>query len=492
MGLTFKWEGDIDVAGKIIQNGKEIETGDSSGKTISKIEYQPVLEGDMAGQPGATDTYLITYTDNTTDSFNVYNGKDGEQGDKGDTGEKGETGEKGDKGEDGKTPTINEDGNWEIDGVDTGISAGGASGTINVKTGRFQTEPNGNILNIITYPPRFTEGRCFLFDNNYYGIEDYKITKVSDIYDTVQPIEIDTYNSAIHWNGQGTFFDFIIQRDKSTGRNFYHFFKNENLSDGRIAHYIHQTDGDVFEEYFNLTQTGSGDPIYPMTKDARKINKIINLSSGLYLFCEENERIVIYTNNETIVGSDKTQFREISPAGNRLMHINYEFWSQGNFIFIKDNNANRVDIWDTLIDEMFSPMIKDENGEFLNLDLQYITYFPVAKVFIGYSEMEGLLYYCKNDGIGDLSDWQYARSLGFAPGQYYFNNTENYLFIPQETEIGVFNKDFEKITICQNSAILNNTFETNQGIIVCDNTSTFGYNFEKKEMSIEDAINSLI
>lgn len=29
------------------------------------------------GAPGTTDTYTITYTDNTTSSFNVYNGKDG-------------------------------------------------------------------------------------------------------------------------------------------------------------------------------------------------------------------------------------------------------------------------------------------------------------------------------------------------------------------------------------------------------------------------------
>ena len=104
MSVTFKWEGDIDLAGKIIQDGKEIETGGSSGKTISKIEYQPVLEGDVAGQPGATDTYLITYTDNSTDTFVVYNGSTGQQGpkgDKGDPGEQGPQGEKGDKGDTG-------------------------------------------------------------------------------------------------------------------------------------------------------------------------------------------------------------------------------------------------------------------------------------------------------------------------------------------------------------------------------------------------------
>lgn len=392
-----------------------------------------------------------------------------------------------------KTGLMSDNGNISLpytkEEVDNRFSA---AGTINVKTGRFQIEPGGNMLHTITYPPRFTEGRCFLFDNNYYGIEEYKVTKVSDIYNSVEPAEIDAYNTnVIAWQHQGTFFDFIIQKDERTGRNLYHFFKNENLSGGEISHYIHQTDGDVFEEYSRLIQTG-GSPIYPMQKEARKINKIINLSSGLYLFCEENERIAIYTNNSSVANTDKTQFGEIFPAGNRLLHTNYEFWSQGNFVFIKDNDANRVDIWDTLANEMFGPMIKDTQGELLNLDLQYITYFPVAKVFIGYSAMEDLLYYCKNDGIGDLSDWQYTRNLGFASGQYYFNTTENYLFIPQETEIGVFNKDFEKVAINPNIAVFNNVFETNQGIVACDNTMAFGYNFEKKEVSIEDAINSLI
>ncbi|MBM6925035.1 immunoglobulin domain-containing protein [Pseudoflavonifractor phocaeensis] len=44
-------------------------------------------------------------------------------------GEQGDKGDKGDPGEDGKTPYIGDNGNWWIDGVDTGIPATGSSGS---------------------------------------------------------------------------------------------------------------------------------------------------------------------------------------------------------------------------------------------------------------------------------------------------------------------------------------------------------------------------
>ena len=57
----------------------------------------------------------------------------GEKGDKGDPGQNGEKGDKGDKGQDGKdgkTPviTIGSNGNWYVDGVDTGVLAKGQDG----------------------------------------------------------------------------------------------------------------------------------------------------------------------------------------------------------------------------------------------------------------------------------------------------------------------------------------------------------------------------
>ena len=61
-------------------------------------------------------------------------GDKGEQGIQGVQGEKGEKGDKGDKGQDGTQVTIGENGNWFLDGVDTGVKAegnntgGGSSG----------------------------------------------------------------------------------------------------------------------------------------------------------------------------------------------------------------------------------------------------------------------------------------------------------------------------------------------------------------------------
>ena len=67
---------------------------------------------------GKVDTYTITYDDGTTSTFTVTNGDDGSQG------------IQGPKGNDGHSPTITiKDGNWHIDGEDTGVSAvNGAEG----------------------------------------------------------------------------------------------------------------------------------------------------------------------------------------------------------------------------------------------------------------------------------------------------------------------------------------------------------------------------
>ncbi|MBQ7368284.1 MAG: leucine-rich repeat protein [Clostridia bacterium] len=57
-------------------------------------------------------------------------GEKGERGEQGIQGEKGEKGDKGDDGKDGVSPTISigENGNWHIDGVDTGVKAQGETG----------------------------------------------------------------------------------------------------------------------------------------------------------------------------------------------------------------------------------------------------------------------------------------------------------------------------------------------------------------------------
>ena len=81
------------------------------GRSIVSIE--------KTNSEGLVDTYTITYSDETTSTFIVFNGQDGEQG------------IQGLPGEDGHTPTITIDattGNWVIDGVDSGVKAQGPKG----------------------------------------------------------------------------------------------------------------------------------------------------------------------------------------------------------------------------------------------------------------------------------------------------------------------------------------------------------------------------
>ena len=81
-----------------------------AGRGIQSIE--------KTDSQGLIDIYTITYTDGTTSDFLVTNGANGE------------TAAQGLPGQDGHTPviTIGENGNWFVDGVDTGKAAQGSQG----------------------------------------------------------------------------------------------------------------------------------------------------------------------------------------------------------------------------------------------------------------------------------------------------------------------------------------------------------------------------
>lgn len=96
----------------------EVDTGISAsgskgenGNGIAKIELTSSNEN--------IDTYTIFFTNGDTSTFNVINGKDGVQG------------IQGEPGEDGRTPVIKvgDNGNWFIDGVDSGVKAIGLDGS---------------------------------------------------------------------------------------------------------------------------------------------------------------------------------------------------------------------------------------------------------------------------------------------------------------------------------------------------------------------------
>ena len=77
-----------------------------------------IVSIDKTNTSGQIDEYTITYTDNTTSTFIVTNGTNGEHG------------IQGLPGADGHTPaiTIGTNGNWHVDGADTGIHATGPAG----------------------------------------------------------------------------------------------------------------------------------------------------------------------------------------------------------------------------------------------------------------------------------------------------------------------------------------------------------------------------
>lgn len=53
---------------------------DNIGKVITDIKFTSSSIGNLPNQPGATDTYTITYNDNTTSTFKIYNGVNGING----------------------------------------------------------------------------------------------------------------------------------------------------------------------------------------------------------------------------------------------------------------------------------------------------------------------------------------------------------------------------------------------------------------------------
>ncbi len=104
-----------------IQNGYWYIDGQTTGVLAEGIKGDTgngISDISKTGTEGLVDTYTITYTNGDTATFTVTNGAQGEQG------------IQGEKGEDGHTPviTIDNDGNWCVDGISTGIKAQGVKG----------------------------------------------------------------------------------------------------------------------------------------------------------------------------------------------------------------------------------------------------------------------------------------------------------------------------------------------------------------------------
>ena len=99
------------------ENGNWFIGGVDTGVSANGQAGRSIVSVDKTDSQGLIDVYTITYSDNTTSTFLVTNGENGAQG-------------QGIPGQDGHTPeiTVGENGNWFVDGVDTGTHAQGPQG----------------------------------------------------------------------------------------------------------------------------------------------------------------------------------------------------------------------------------------------------------------------------------------------------------------------------------------------------------------------------
>lgn len=101
----------LSLVGLLIGCSSERQSGNNNQQTIKGEDGVEIETINLTSSEGNVDIYTITYTDKTTTTFKVTNGKNGEQG------------IQGEPGKDGITPTIEigENGNWIINGEDSGI-----------------------------------------------------------------------------------------------------------------------------------------------------------------------------------------------------------------------------------------------------------------------------------------------------------------------------------------------------------------------------------
>lgn len=155
----------------------ELMLSDNSEINLGSVKGEPgrsILSIVKTSTDGLIDTYTITYTDNITSTFTVTNGAPGEPGIQGIQGE---------KGEDGHTPiiTIGTNGNWIIDGVDTGVKVQGLSAYEIFK--KYNPDYTGTEEEWVAHISQNMQLLDFypLFDGSEYGVTEGKAKFLSKI-----------------------------------------------------------------------------------------------------------------------------------------------------------------------------------------------------------------------------------------------------------------------------------------------------------------------
>ena len=142
-----------------------------ANKKIESIKLVNTIEDE---ENGTTFEYTITFLDGTEYTFQVRNGVDGKPG------------IQGEPGKDGHTPEIKigENGNWIIDGVDSGVSAKGQDGLDGV-----DGEDGEDGVSIASIEKTLTEGLIDTYTITYSDnststftvVNEKKVNKVSKV-----------------------------------------------------------------------------------------------------------------------------------------------------------------------------------------------------------------------------------------------------------------------------------------------------------------------
>jgi len=533
---------------KITELFDNIKTaGGTGGKGISSIEFESSsLGGETAGIAGATDTYTITYSDNTTDTFSVYNGKNGTNGVRYlpiTTSPTGGSGTLDDgtryynkiklttalnqsqvdeiyttdmllyqakiypvvgfddtyvylgspttiKGDAGISPTIGNNGNWYIGNEDTGVSAGGATGTIKVKTGKLAAT-HGNLQEIPVHLYNSIDGN--FIDNVFYGITRYAFVETTVNADGMtinsKEIQMSQLSSGVNWNGE--LISFIAT--KISGITYF-FFILKDTSGYETLYAYQSTSGSIIDDYANQGNLN----IHQIT-DVTNEPKFMLINGYVYLayYTELQDYTVIMTNDPKYnKANELTRFIEVYPEGNRFMG-DWQVWGSADFIFFKNfNNTNEpFKIWKPSNDKIHYPVERSDYGETEPYHFSHMVYCKKAKCFIAYED-SGQFYYrhfsgCENLYLSNWDEGNISGDITYSP--YCIIATNNYLFVYNyEGFVDMYDKDFNLLNTINRSRFTN-IFEIPTGIVFWSDTGdTVIYLFETEEITIEEAINRLV
>lgn len=248
---------------------------------------------DKTSSDGLVDTYTITYTDGNTSTFLITNGKMGEDGKAPnieivdgvwyiDGVAKGSA-----VGEPGKTPTIGENGNWFINGVDTGVLAQGTVGSIGEQGPQGKTGYPIEIKEIYTTTTdleanisTWSEGDCVVADGSIYlKLHDVwnHIVKLSEI-NLPNDLQVDETEGKIYLMSNGSKIGDGVKMLTQLKLD-HESVKNEE--DGLMYNHLMllDNDGKLISEVTFLGGSGGGGGTGGTTSDSVRVIASTNTSS---------------------------------------------------------------------------------------------------------------------------------------------------------------------------------------------------------------------